>query len=433
MKKVYLGMSADLIHPGHINIIRKAAELGEVTVGLLNDKAISTYKRLPHLTFEQRYTVVENLKGVTNVVEQKSLDYEENLRSLQPDFVVHGDDWKSGIQKKAREKVINILKEWNGELIEIPYTEGISSSQLIGAVKELGTTPTVRLKRLRRLLENRDLVRILEVHNGLSGLIVENASFKRDERRLEFDGMWSSSLTDSTAKGKPDIEAVDVTSRLSTINDIFEVTTKPMVYDADTGGKPEHFQFTVRSLEAKGVSAAIIEDKVGLKKNSLLGTDVHQEQAPITDFCHKIRIGKRAQVKSSFMIIARIESLILEKGMDDALRRAEAYIEAGADGILIHSRKRTPDEIFHFANKFHKITHSIPLVVVPTSYKQVTEKELSDAGIKMVIYANHLLRSSYPAMMKTACTILENQSSGNLGDACMSIKDILELIPGTVS
>jgi phosphoenolpyruvate mutase len=428
-KTVYVGMSADLIHPGHINVLQRAAELGEVTIGLLTDAAIASYKRLPHMTYEQRAAVVRNLKGVTRVVAQETLDYVPNLERLRPDFVVHGDDWRTGVQRQTRQRVIDALARWGGELVEVPYTQGISSTQLNESVKQIGTTPSVRLSRLRRLLENKPIVRIMEAHNGLTGLIVENATASIDGRKLEFDGMWSSSLTDSTARGKPDIEAVDISSRLQTVNDLFEVTTKPLVFDGDTGGKPEHFAFTVRSLERLGVSAVIIEDKEGLKRNSLFGTEVAQTQSSIEDFCQRLAIGKRAQITDDFMIIARIESLILEQGMDDAVRRAEAYIEGGADGIMIHSRRKTADEVFEFCGHFDKLPQRVPLVVVPTSYNQVTEAELADRGVDMVIYANHLLRAAYPQMVTVAETILRHGRALEAEPLLAPIKDALAIIP----
>jgi len=428
---VYVGMSADLVHPGHMNIIREATKYGRVTIGLLTDAAIASYKRLPYLTYEQRKEVIENIKGVYKVIPQTTLDYTENLQKIKPDFVVHGDDWKRGVQAKIRQQVIETLKEWGGELIEIPYTKGISSTQLNEAVRHIGTTPDVRLKRLKRLIEAKDFIRVMEVHSGLTGLIVENIKVKTNGHYSEFDCMWSSSLTESTSKGKPDIEAVDITSRLSTVNEIFEVTTKPMIFDGDTGGKPEHFQFTVKSLERLGVSAVIIEDKVGLKKNSLLGNDVRQTQDDVDHFCAKIKAGKDARVTDDFMIIARIESLILEKGLDDALIRANAYIHAGADGIMIHSRNRDPKEIFKFCDAYNKFERRVPLVVVPTSYNQMYEKELVEHGANIIIYANHLIRSAYPAMVKVAKSILKHGRSYETDPDCISIKEILELIPGT--
>ena len=427
-KKVYVGMSADLLHPGHMNIIKEAAKLGEVTIGLLTDKAIASYKRLPYMTFQQRKAVVENVKGVSNVIPQEQLDYRPNLEKLRPDYVVHGDDWKEGVQRKTREQVIETLKKWGGELIEISYTKGISSTQINNSIKEIGTTPDIRRARLRRLIDAKPVVRIMQAHNALSGLIIE--SLKLDNG-VEFDGMWSSSLTDSTSKGKPDIETVDVSSRINTINEIFEVTTKPMIYDADTGGYPEHFAFTVRTLERTGISAVIIEDKTGLKKNSLFGTEVEQTQDSIENFCLKIHTGKKAQITEDFMIIARIESLILEKGLEDALVRAKKFVDAGADGIMIHSRKKSPDEILEFCEKFREFDKNTPVVVVPTSFNEITASELGKAGVNVVIYANHMLRAAYPGMMKTARSILENDRSFEAEKDLLSIADILELIPGT--
>lgn len=430
-KNVYVGMSADLVHVGHLNVLKRAAELGEVTVGLLTDAAIASYKRLPYMAFEQRKAVVEALKGVARVVPQTTLDYVPNLRELKPDFVVHGDDWREGVQRRTRQAVIDVLKEWGGELVEVPYTEGISSTQLNKALKEIGTTPDLRRNKLRRLLDAKPLVRLIEAHNGLTGLIVENVGIDTERGRKEFDGMWGSSLTESTAKGKPDIEAVDVTSRTNTLHDILEVTTKPIVYDADTGGKPEHFQFTVRTLERLGVSACVIEDKVGLKKNSLFGNAVPQTQDSIENFCDKIKAGKAAQVTDDFMIIARIESLILEQGMDDAITRAQAYIEAGADGVMIHSKDKDPAEILEFCDRYAQFERKVPLVAVPSSYNTVTEDELIERGVNIVIYANQLLRAAYPAMLDTAKSILTHERSFEADSRLLSIKDILELIPGT--
>jgi len=429
-KTVYVGMSADMIHPGHLNIIKEAEKLGEVTIGLLTDKAIASYKRLPALKYEQRKIIIENIKGVTRVVPQHELDYAPNLRKYKPDYVVHGDDWKEGVQKATRQKVIDAIAEWGGKLHEVPYTKGISSTMLNQSLKEIGTTPEIRLEKLRRLIEAKPIVRVLEAHNGLTGLIIENVSAQKDGQNREFDAIWLSSLTDSTAKGKPDIEAVDLTSRLHSVNDILEVTTKPIIYDGDTGGIPEHFVFTVKTLERLGVSAIIIEDKVGLKKNSLFGTEVKQTQARIEDFSFKISQGKKAQVTKNFMIIARIESLILKQGMDDAIARAKAYIDAGADGIMIHSREKDGNEILEFCKHYSSFEKKVPLVAVPSSYNHFYESQLREAGINIVIYANHLLRSAYPAMISTAKSILENERSQEASEMCMSIKEILHLIPG---
>lgn len=429
-KIVYIGMSADLIHQGHVNIINKGRELGKVVIGLLTDEAISSYKRLPLISFEDRKTIVENLKGVDKVIPQTTLDYEPNLRSLKPNFVVHGDDWKSGVQKSVREKVIGTLDEWGGKLIEPKYTEGISSTDLIEAVKGRGITPGNRMKTLRRLLEAKPFIRILEAHNGLTGLIVEKTNITKNGKKIEFDGIWESSLTDSTSKGKPDTELVDFSSRFATIEEILEVTTKPIIVDGDTGGRISHFKFRVKTLERLGVSAIIIEDKVGDKKNSLFGTDLPQTQDSIEGFSHKINEGKKSQVTDDFMIIARIESLILQKGMDDALKRAKAYINAGADGIMIHSKEKDGKEISTFCAEFQKFNIKVPLIVVPSTFSHLTESELRDLGVNIIIYANHLLRSAYPAMTKVAESILENSRAYEASnDYCMSIKDIINLIP----
>ncbi|MDR0406643.1 MAG: phosphoenolpyruvate mutase [Holosporales bacterium] len=431
MKKVYVGMSADLIHPGHLNIINEATKLGEVIVGLLTDEAIASYKRLPYMAFKERQTVVSAIKGVSQIIAQDTLDYVPNLLSIRPDYVVHGDDWRDGVQKQTRQKVIDTLTAWGGELIEIPYTKGISSTKLNLALREIGILPEHRLSSLRRLLAVKPILRFLEVHNGLTGSIVEHTHITTEAGLCEFDGMWISSLTDSTARAKPDIELIDLSSRIRTLEEVFEVTTKPLIFDGDTGGLAEHFAFTVRTLERLGVSAIIIEDKTGLKKNSLLGTDVEQTQESIELFSHKINVGKKAQISKDFMIVARIESLILGRGQQDALMRAEKYIQAGADAIMIHSRQKKPDEIFAFCDAYSKLPDRRPLIAVPSSYSQVTEDELKEKGVNIVIYANHLLRSAYPAMKKTAESILCHERAFEADENIMSINEILNLVPGT--
>ncbi len=430
-KKVYVSLIADLLHAGHINVLKKASELGEVVVGLLTEDAAGELNDVPYLDFNNRKIVLENLSFVSEVIAQNEASYKKNLELLKPDFVVHGDDWINTNQAKYRDEVIQILSSFDAKLIEVAYDEDINSLKIKEEMTKLGITTHARQARLRKLIKSQKIVKILEAHNALSGLIVENAKETKDGEQLCFDGMWSSSLTDSTSKGKPDIEAVDTTARLTTINEIFEVTTKPLIYDADTGGKAEHFEFTVRSLERIGVSAVIIEDKTGLKKNSLFGNDVEQTQDTVENFSHKIKVGKQAQITSDFMIIARIESLILEAGMDDALVRAFAYVEAGVDGIMIHSRLKDPSEIIEFVQKFREQNKSIPIVVVPTSFNSVTTDEFAKMGVNIVIYANHMLRAAYPGMMQVAKSILKNKRSLEAEPNCMKIKDILELIPGT--
>ena len=373
-KVVYLGMVGDILHPGLINIITEATKLGDVMVGLYTDKAIAAYRRLPYMTYEQRKQVVENIKGVTQVVAQDDYSYIPNLLKYKPNYIIHGDDWKEGRDSELRDAVFKTMHEIGGEVVEIPYTKGINSSSLGKDIRGIGTTPDIRLKALRRLIAAKPIVRILETHDGLSGLIAENLEIENGPKINSFDGMWSSSLTDSTSKGKPDIEAVDLTTRMQDLTNILECTTKPIIYDGDTGGKPEHFAFAVRTLERNGISAVIIEDKIGLKKNSLFGTDAVQTQDSIEGFCHKIKIGKNAQVTDDFMVIARCESLIAGKSVDDALERCFSYVEAGADGIMIHSKNKTGEDIKQFCVKFRKEYTSIPIVVVPNTYNQIKEE-----------------------------------------------------------
>lgn len=429
MKTVYIAISADILHHGHINLIKKASEYGKLMVGVLTDEAVATYKRFPVIEFEERKFIIENISGVSEVVPQNTLDYTDNLKKYKPDYVFHGDDWKEGIQSKIRCDVIETLKEWDGQLIEIPFTEDVSVDKINDLIKKTDSIPDIRRSKLKKLISLKPIVRTIEAHNGLSALVVENAKVEKDEQINTFDAIWVSSLTDSTAKGKPDIELVDMTSRINTINEIMEVSTKPIILDGDSGGLLEHFVFNIKTIERMGVSAIIIEDKVGLKKNSLFGTEVKQTQDSIENFCEKISAGKKALLTEEFMIIARIESLILKQGMDDAIKRAKAYIKAGADGIMIHSRESEPDEIFEFCDKFKEFAPDVPLVVVPTSFNQVYEDEFAKKGVNIVIYANHLIRSSYPAMVETANMILENERCKEADDKCLSIKEILTLIP----
>lgn len=429
MKTVYMSFSTDMLHSGHIAIIEKAAALGQLTIGVLTDQVIASYKRYPLLSYEERVNMLQSIRGVYRTVEQNSLSYADNLRKLRPDYVVHGDDWKSGVQKPIRDEVVSILNEYGGELVEYPYSNDERYRALEQRSREHLSIPDIRRGRLRDLLAMKPTVSILEAHSGITGLIAENTVVVKEGKAFQFDGMWVSSLCDSTAKGKPDIELVDMSSRLLTIDDIMEVTTKPIILDGDTGGLIEHFVYNIKTLERMGVSAVIIEDKTGLKKNSLFGTEVAQTQDCIEHFCEKIAAGKRALKTKEFMLIARIESLILERGMADALKRAFAYVAAGADGIMIHSRKKSPEEIFEFCERFREKDPVTPIVVVPTSFNTVTEEEFAQRGINIVIYANQLTRSAFPAMQKAARTILENHRAKEADDLCMPIKDILTLIP----
>ncbi len=427
-KLVYVAMSADIIHPGHLNIIKEAAKLGDVTVGVLTDAAIASYKRLPYMNYEQRAAVVAALKGVTRVIPQEQLDYIPNLLKLKPDFVVHGTDWREGVQAKTRQGVIDTLAQWGGKLVEPEYTPGISSTQLNKAIREVGTTPDIRRARLRRLLNAKPITRILEAHSGLTGLIVEHTMVKKNNRKYEFDGMWLGSFADSVIKGKPDTESVDVTSRLRTLNDILEITTKPIIYDGDSGGTIEQFSFLVRSLERLGVSAVVIGDKLPPHRN--VQQSASMTQVDTTAFCDKLHGGKAAQITDDFMVIARCESLVAGIGEEDALIRCRTYLEAGADGILIHSKSDTPDEVLSFARRFRvEVSADKPLVVMPTTYPQITEAELAAAGINIVIYANHLLRAAYPAMRNCAERILEcDRAQEADAESCPPIEEVMEWV-----
>lgn len=428
-RTVYMCFSTDMLHSGHIALIKKAARLGKLIVGVLSDEAVISYKRFPLMPCRERMALFSNIAGVYRVVEQKTLSYRENLERLQPDFVVHGDDWKQGIQKPIRDEVVDMLVSYGGKLVEFPYSGGKKYAELEKRARAELSLPDMRRSRLRKAIEMKGLVTAIEAHSGITGLIAEKTMVSEEGKSYQFDAMWVSSLCDSTAKGKPDIELVDMTSRFRTIDDIMEVTTKPIIFDGDTGGLTEHFVYTVKTLERMGVSAVIIEDKTGLKKNSLFGTDVVQTQDSIENFSEKIHAGKMAQKTADFMIIARIESLILERGMEDALERAHAFSKAGADGIMIHSRKKDPGEIFEFVEKFRKADAVTPIVVVPTSFNTVTEEEFRKKGVNVVIYANQLTRSGFPAMQKAAKVILKNHRAKEADDFCMPIQEIITLIP----
>lgn len=431
MKSVYLGMSMDVLHHGHVNIINEAAKYGKLTIGLLTDEVISRNKRVPMLKFEERKKILQNIVGVHEVIVQEEWSYVPNIKRLKPDYFFHGDDWLEGPLASIRNEVILALASYGGELVEIPYTQGVSSTALADEKIKVGVSPDERTRALKDILNSKPLSRFIEAHSPISALIGEHEKVVVDGQNRQFDGFWSSSLTDSTEMGKPDIEALDISSRLDNINNMFEVTNKPLIMDFDTGGQPEHFAFAVKSMERLGISAVIIEDKTGLKKNSLFGNDVAQTQDSIEGFCHKIQSGVSSRRSRDFLVIARIESLILEAGMEDALQRARAYIAAGADAIMIHSRQKQPDEIFEFADSFRKEFVDVPLVCVPTSYNHVYEHELEEHGFNVVIYANHLMRASYPAMKSVANQILTNARSLEADDQIISIKEILKLIPGT--
>ena len=428
IKKVYVGFSADILHEGHINILKIASKLGEVTVGLLTDSAISSYKKLPHLNYKQREIILKNIKFVKKVLPQDTLDYTKNLLSLKPHYVVHGDDWKFGIQKKIREQVIKTLKKWSGKLVEPKYTKNISSSKIKSKIIELGTSPENRKSKLKRLIDAKKIVRIIESHNAFTGLIAENLKLIKNQKFLEFDGMWSSSLTDSAIRGKPDNQAVDYSTRILGLNEILDVTTKPIIFDADNGGKIEHISYLIRTLERVGISAVVIEDKVGLKRNSLFKKQVGVKQDSIENFCTKLKRAKEAKISDDLFIVARIESFILGKDLKDAMRRAEAYSQAGADAILIHSKEKYPNQIFSFSKNFSKSKFFKPLIAVPSTYSRTYEHELINNGFKVVIYANHFLRAIYPAILNVAKMILKNQRSFEAEKKISSINEVINLI-----
>lgn len=428
MKTCYTCFTTDVIHEGHLNIIENAKKYGRVVVGALSIPESIRYNKFPTVSIEERIALYRSIPGVDEVVVQEDMGYTDVIEKIHPDYIIHGDNWKEGPESFIREKVKALAESYGGELIEVPYTYNEQVRKVDRQLSEKLAMPEFRRKRLRQLIEMRPVVKIMEAHSGLTGLICEKTVVESNGRLDQFDGMWVSSLCDSTDRGKPDIELVDMTSRMRTIDDILEVTTKPIILDGDTGGLTEHFVYNVRTLERSGVSAVIIEDKVGLKKNSLFGTEVKQTQDSIENFQTKIRAGKNVQLTDDFMIIARIESLILEQGMKDALTRAEAFAAAGADGIMIHSRKKDPAEIFEFCDKFRELDKHTPIVVVPTSFNSVTEEELSSHGVNIVIYANQLMRAAFPVMVSTAEEILKNHRAMEVDSKLMPFKDIIRLI-----
>ena len=428
MKTVYTCFTTDYIHEGHLNIINECKKLGKVIVGVLSDEAMVRYNRMSSISYEERMELVRNIEGVDEVVVQDDVMYDKVIEKYHPDYVVHGDNWLEGPMKAIRDNVEKLVSVYGGEIIDVPYTYNENVKRIDTRIKEKMGMPEYRRKRLRQIINLRPIVKTIEVHSGLTGLIAEKTIVEHNGEIDQFDAMWISSLCDSTAKGKPDIELVDMTSRFRTIDDVMEVTTKPIIFDGDTGGKIEHFVYTVRTLERMGVSAVIVEDKVGLKKNSLFGTEVSQTQDSIEHFCEKIKAAKDVQLTDEFMIIARIESLILEQGMDDALERAHAFVGAGADGIMIHSRKKDPAEILEFCDKFREKNKETPIVVVPSSFNSITESELAEHGVNIVIYANQLTRSAFPAMEQTAKDILKYHRAQEVDDRLMPIKDIISLI-----
>ncbi len=428
MKVVYTCFCTDVIHEGHLNIINEARKLGGVVVGVLADAASIKYNRFPTISLEERVKLVEGIPGVSKVIVQEEIMYDGVFTEIHPDYIVHGDNWDDPGMSAIRSNIVSLCEKYGAKLIEIPYTRNESIAKLDRKMLEKLSMPEFRRARLRKLLNMVPIVKTIEVHSGLTGLIAEKTIVAEGDAIDQFDAMWISSLCDSTEKGKPDIELVDMTSRFRTIEDVMEVTTKPIIFDGDTGGLTEHFVYTVRSLERMGVSAVIIEDKTGLKKNSLFGTEVKQTQASIEEFSAKIAAGKRAQLSDDFMIIARIESLILEQGMEDALERARAFVKAGADGIMIHSRKKEPDEILKFCDKFRLGDESTPIVVVPSSFNTITEEELAEHGVNICIYANQLLRAAFPAMENAAKSILKHHRAKEIDSELMSIKQIITLI-----
>ena len=427
-KKIYTCFSTDVIHDGHLNIINVAKQYGDVYVGVLSDSATVKYNKFPTIPFEERVEMIKALDGVKEVLVQDDVMYDKIVEQLHPDYIIHGDNWTKEPLKALRDNAEKLLSAYGGKVIDVPYTYNESVRRIDRKINEKLSMPEYRRKRLKQLIKIRPIVKAMEVHSGLTGLLVEKTVVEREGEFDQFDAMWLSSLCDSTAKGKPDIELVDMTSRFKTIDDIMDVTTKPIIFDGDTGGLIEHFVYMVHTLERMGVSAVIIEDKTGLKKNSLFGTEVEQTQDDIEHFCEKIRAGKRVQITDEFMIIARIESLILEKGMEDALTRAKAFVGAGADGIMIHSRKKDPAEILEFCDLFRKEDKETPIVVVPSSFNVVTEEELAEHGVNIVIYANQLTRSAFPAMEQTAKDILRFHRAKEVDSRLMPIKDIITLI-----
>lgn len=425
---VYVPLATDVIHEGHLNIIKKANKLGQVIIGILSDKAITQYKQLPLFSEFERIQEARKLKNVNQVIVQNEWSYKKILKKIKPNYFIHGDDWKKGIQKKIRSEVIETLKKTGGKLVEVQYTKGISGYKIKKKLLKLGISPDHRKSLLRRLINSKEIVRIIESHSALTALIVDRLSLTRNKRIVEFDGLWSSSLTDSTLRGKPDNQSLDYTVRINSLSDILDVTHKPIIFDGDNGGRIEHLDYLIKNLERNGVSAIVIEDKKGLKLNSLFKNQDSSQQESIGEFCKKIKKIIRVRISKDFLVIARIESFILNRSENEALMRATKYAKAGADGILIHSKNKNPKEIIDFAKKFRKIINNIPLVAVPSTYSRTYEKELIKNGFKIIIYANQLLRSSYKSMSDTAKSILKYGRSYEAEKKISSINELINLI-----
>ncbi|MAJ86251.1 MAG: phosphoenolpyruvate mutase [Candidatus Pelagibacter sp.] len=424
-KKVYVCLAADILHEGHVNILKKASKHGDVTVGLMTDNAIGKYKKIPFLNYHQREVVVKNLSMVKKVIPQYTMDFRPNLRLLKPDYVVHGDIWKPAL-KKLRKEVVEQLKKWSGKLIEYPYTKNISSSSIKENIINSPLFNVSRVSMLKRLLSVKGFVRIIEAHSPLAGLIIENTKYKKNKNDKEYDGMWSSSLTESLMRGKPDNQSVELSTRITALNELLDITTKPIIFDADNGGRIEHLSYRINTLERQGVSAIVIEDKIGLKKNSLFKNQKNAQQDSIKNFCKKLKVAAKSKNSKDFFIVARIESFILGKGLQDALKRAKAYSNSGADAILIHSKENNPKEIFKFSKIYKKFNNHKHLIAVPSSYSKTLEKDLIKNGFNIVIYANHMLRASYLSMKKLALDILKNSRSFESEKKISKISDLLK-------
>jgi len=284
-----------------------------------------------------------------------------------------------------------------------------------------------RVGLLKKLIEEKGFVRLIEVHNGLSALIAQMCSVKKEENVIEYDGFWESSFTDSASKGIPDAEIVGYDSRLVTIDEILNVTSKPMIIDGDTGGSAAQFEYLVRKLGRLGVSGIIIEDKMFPKRNSL-DKDAKQILEDPEVFSQKIQRGQEVKLGEDFFIIARIESLIAGRSLNDAVSRARQYIIAGADGIMIHSKKDTPNDILSFASEYEKICIELKrrpiLVCVPTTYNLITDKELHDHGFNVIIHANQMLRAAHKSMKKVSEVMLRNDRGFEAEALCSPVSEV---------
>jgi len=400
-KTVYVGMVGDMLHVGHINILKTAARLGRVTVGVLTDRAVVGYKRLPLLAFEDRVRVVESIADVAAVVPQKTLSYVENLRALRPDYVVHGDDWRYGDQvSRARAEVIATLGEWGGELVEVAYTKGISSTAIHRSGAADALFSGTRQGRLRRLLAAKPTLRIVEAHSGLSAKIA--AEVRGPDGATGFDAVWQSGLTDAIHRGKSDGGAVDRGRRLQAVEEILDAGPLPLIYDGRAAGRPETVFDLTRALDKAGVSALCLGDRSDPDRTG-------PEMSP-AETVAQIEAVRAACPTGAVMAISRIVVAAPGNGgsgaLDRALDRALALLEAGSDAVMFDSAADTAEPILDIAARLRRQRRDVPLFAAQSDRWGAPIHRFENAGIDAVVYETHLLRATVAPMRRAATALL---------------------------